>query len=138
MWNFKHLHLALHPGAVVSIDQLVSPTKGFFPVHRGNPTTKRYIGATVFVDRYSDFTYTHLMTEMNAETTVEAKLAFECLVSTHDIHIRNYHCDNGLFDTHMFKKYMSTAHQTMNFSGVNTHHQNGKAEQRIGDVTTIT
>lgn len=60
------------------MDQLVSPTPGFVPTHRGSPMTQRYIGcATVFVDHLSDFTYVHLMTEMNGNTTVDAKLAFE-------------------------------------------------------------
>jgi hypothetical protein len=76
--NRKRLRVASAPGEVVSIDQLVSPAKGFIPTHRGNPTTKPSTGATVFVDHYSDFTYTHLMTDQaNAKTTIEAKLAFE-------------------------------------------------------------
>ena len=76
--NRKTLKIATAPVQVVSIDQLVSPTAGFIPTHRGTPTTKRYSGATVFVDHFSDFTYAHLMTgEMDAESTVEAKLSFE-------------------------------------------------------------
>ena len=39
--NRKHICRAHVPGAVVSIDQLVSPTDDFVPIHRGNPTTKR-------------------------------------------------------------------------------------------------
>ena len=41
----------------------------------------RYIGVTVFCDHYSDFTYVHLMTKMDAESTIKAKEAFECLAS---------------------------------------------------------
>lgn len=77
--NVKHLRQSLHPGGVISNNQFVSPTKGFVHVHRGSPTTKYYICATVFVNHYSDFTYTHFMTEMNAKSIVEAKLAFEHL-----------------------------------------------------------
>jgi hypothetical protein len=47
--NRKRLRVAYAPGDVVSIDQLVSPTEGFIPTHRGTPTTKQYTGATVFV-----------------------------------------------------------------------------------------
>ena len=75
--NRKILKIDTVPGQVVSVDRLVIPTPGFVPTHRGTPTIKRYIGATVFVDHFSNFTYAHLMTEMNAEATVEAKLAFE-------------------------------------------------------------
>ena len=46
---------------------------------------------------FSDFTYVHLMTDMNTEATVEAKQAFERLAGQHDIKIQHYHADNGLF-----------------------------------------
>ena len=120
--NQKHIRQATAPGDVVSIDQLVSPTEGFVPIHRGSPTKKRYIGATVFVDHSSDFTYCHLMTELNAQSTVDAKLTFERLAATHNVSISHYHCDNGLFDTALFKQAVSTANQTMSFCGVNSHH----------------
>ena len=110
----------------------------FVLIHRGLPTIKQYIGATVFVDHYSDYTYIHLMTEMTAKATVEAKDAFERLAASHNVRIRHYHCDNGLFDTKSFKESIITARQTISFCGVNAHHQNGKAERHIGDVTTGT
>jgi hypothetical protein len=133
--NRKQLRQATTPGQVVSIDQLVSPTEGFIPTHRGIPTTKRYIGATVFADHFSDFTYVHLMTTMDAASTVEAKLAFERLSSSYAVTIRHYHADNGLFDTKAFKASVTKGGQTLSFCGVNAHHQNGKAESRIKDIT---
>ena len=101
----------------------------------GTPTTKRYIGATVFVDHFSNFTYAHLMKEMNAKATVEAKLAFERVCNDHGVRVTHYHADNGLFDTRVFKASVTKAQQTLLFCRVNAHHQNGKAEQRIKDVT---
>ena len=134
--NRKPIKPATRPGQVVSMDQLVSPTPGFVPTHRGTPTTQRYFGATVFVDHFSDFTYVHLMTKMDAEATVEAKLAFEHIASSHGVTIQHYHADNGLFDSKLFKASIQKAHQTLSFCGVNAHHQNGRAESRIKDVTT--
>lgn len=134
--NRKPIKVATNPGEVVSVDQLISPTPGFVPTHRGKPTLKRYVGATVFVDHFSDFTYVHLMTKMNAEETVEAKLAFERVARSYGVRIQHYHADNGLFDTKLFKDYVNKANQTLSFCGVNAHHQNGKAENRIKDVTT--
>jgi hypothetical protein len=115
----------------------VSPTKGFVPTHRGIPTTKRYTGATIFVDHFSDFTYTHLMVgQPTGETTVEAKLAFKRVAASHGVRIKHYHSDNGLFDTKSFKAAIVLAKQTLSFCGPNAHHQNGKAENRIKDITT--
>ena len=134
------LRKATAPGQIISIDQLVSRTPGFVPTHRGIPTTKRYCGATIFVDHFSDFTYTHLMsgTSMNAEETVEAKLAFERIASSHGVTIQGYHADNGLFDTKVFKAACSKAKQSLSFCSPYAHHQNGKAEAHIKDLSTGT
>ena len=59
--NLKNIKPVTIPGQVVSVDQLVSYTPELIPTHRGIPTTKRYSGATIFVDHASDFTYVHLM-----------------------------------------------------------------------------
>lgn len=133
--NKKKLREANAPGDVVSIDQLVSPTPGFVPIHRGLPTRKRYVGATIFVDHCSDLTYIHLMTTLDAEATVEAKQCFERFAMDHGVTVKHYHADNGLFDTKSFKQSIQRAKQTLSFCGVNAHHQNGKAERRIRDVT---
>ena len=133
--NLKILNIATVPGQVVRVDQLVSPTPGFFPTHRGTTTTKQYIAATVFVDHFSNFTYAHLIKEMNAETTIEAKLAFERACNSHGFRVVHYHSDNNLFDTKAFKTSVTKAQQTLSFCGVNAHHQNGKSEQRIKYAT---
>ena len=75
------------------------------------------------------------MTDMNAENTVESKLAFERLCNAHGAKVVNYHADNGLFDTKAFKASITMAQHTLSVCGVNDHHQNGRAEQRIKDVT---
>ena len=133
--NLKHLRAATAPGQVVSVDKLVSPTPGFVPTHRGAPTTQRYEGATVFVDHYSDFTYVHLMTHLDAESTVQAKQAFERESAQYGVRVEHYHADNGLFDSKLFKEAVENASQRLSFCGVNAHHQNGKAESRIKDIT---
>jgi hypothetical protein len=76
------------------------------------------------------------MTKIDAESTVEAKLAFKRTSSSYGVTISHYHSDNGLFDTKAFKNPIAKAGQTLSFCGVNAHHQNGKAESRIKDVTT--
>mmetsp|Transcript_15936 Transcript_15936/g.23133 ORF Transcript_15936/g.23133 Transcript_15936/m.23133 type:complete len:133 (+) Transcript_15936:837-1235(+) len=72
---------------------------------------------------------------MTAETTVEAKLAFERICSSYGTTIQHYHADNGLFDTKLFRSSIEKANQSLSFCGVNAHHQNGKAKNRIKDIT---
>ena len=100
--NRKRIKVAMAPGQVVSMDQLISPTPGFVPIHRGTLTKQCYVGAMVFVDHFSDLTYVHLMTEMTSKATVEVKMSFERLAEPHQVSIQHYHGDNGLFDTKLF------------------------------------
>jgi hypothetical protein len=88
--NRRTIKVATRPGHVVSVDQLISPTPGFIPTHRGIPTTVRYTGATVFVDHFSDFTYVHLMSKMDGDATVEAKQAFERVLESHGVKALHY------------------------------------------------
>src|SRR5210317_1982714 len=88
------------------------------------------------MDHFSDFIYVHLMTKVDAEHTVEAKRAFEQIAESHGVFVKHYHSDNGLFDTKLFKNAVQASCQTLSFCGPNAHHQNGKAENRIKDVTT--
>ena len=137
--NLKKIKPVTIPGQIVSVDQLVSYTPGLIPTHRGLPTTKRYSGATIFVDHASDFTYVHLMKGTpDAEKTVEAAQAFERREKSHGVNIHHYHADNVLFDTFTFKAKVATSNQTMSFCGVNAHYQNGKDENRVKDVTIST
>lgn len=76
------------------------------------------------------------MTEMGAAATFDAKPAFESFSASHGITIKHYHCHNGLYDTKNFKASINKASQTISFCGVNTHHQNGKVENRINDLNT--
>ena len=126
--NRRNLRKSTVPGAAVSVDQLISPTPDFIPTHRGKPTTKKYIGATIFVDHYSDLTYAYVMTEMNGSSTVLTKKVFERFSKERDVIIQHYYYDNGLLDTKKFKSSIKLNSQTISYCGVNAHHQNGKAE----------
>ena len=52
----------IHPGDGCSVDQLESRHPGLVPQTKGfHRTTERYVGATIFVDHATDFTYVHLI-----------------------------------------------------------------------------
>ena len=122
-------------GAVVSIDQLESPVPGFVPIAKGQPTVRRYRGASVFVDHVSDFMYVHMHQHLTTDETIDAKHAFERLAEQHGVRILHYHCDNGRFADKAFVDDVHAAHQTITFCSVGAHHQNGIAEWRIRDIT---
>lgn len=76
------------------------------------------------------------MTSIDAAATVEANLAFARFHASHGVTIKHYYCDNGLYGTKKFKASINTASQTISFCGLNAHHQNGKSENMIKDLTT--
>ncbi|CAJ1938910.1 unnamed protein product [Cylindrotheca closterium] len=126
---------ATKPGSVVSVDTMSSTSvPGLMPQLRGHPTIARFHYATVFVDHYSDLDYVHLHQYNDANSVLEAKLAFERHANSYGVRIQHYHCDNGVFADNSFKAACKAAHQTHTFCGVNAHHQNGKAEKRIRDL----
>ena len=52
------------------------------------------------------------------------------------VKIKHYHADNGRFNEAAFLEHLrqQNPQQTISFSGVGAHHQNGRAEKRIQDL----
>jgi transposase InsO family protein len=71
---------------------------------------------------------------MTSEETLKSKLAFEKFAASHGVSIKHYHADHGRFKDKLFSKSIEDKGQTISFCGVGTHHQNGIAEKRIGDL----
>jgi transposase InsO family protein len=124
----------LAPGEVVSVDQIESSIPGLLAQITGSLTRRRIVGSSVYVDHGSDLSYIYHHTSMGSEETVKGKESFEQFARTHGVHIKHYHADNGRFKDNLFMKAIERNNQTISFSGVGAHHQNGIAEKRIGDL----
>ena len=105
------------------------------PQRTGKLMSARYVGATIFVDHFSDYVYVHLMRELTAEATLEAKNAWERLAGTHVVRIRRYRADNGRYSDPSFLQDIKNNGQLITFCVVGAHHQNGIAERKIRDLT---
>ena len=123
------------PGKCVSMDQMVSAQPGLIPQMSGRLTNMRVNGVTVFVDHYSDHTYTYLMKDLTLSETIMAKHAFERFLASLGIELKAYHADNGCFADKGFRDECIASNQTITFCGVGSHHQNGIAERKIKDIT---
>ena len=122
------------PGDCVSIDQLESSTPGLIAQLRGFLTKQRYTCTTVFVDQYSRLSFVYHQKSTKGDETLEAKRAFEAFAKSHGVTVRHYHADNGRFAERTFMDHCKQNGQTISFSGVNAHWQNGIAEKRIRDL----
>jgi transposase InsO family protein len=132
--NASHIKPATSPGDVVSVDQLESSIPGFIGQMTGKLTRQRIVGSTVYVDHASDFSFVFHQTSMSSEETVKSKLAFEKFAASYGVNIKHSHAENGRFKDNLFMKSIEEKGQTITFCGVGAHHQNGKAEKRIGDL----
>jgi hypothetical protein len=65
---------------------------------------------------------------------VQAKQAYERELEQYDCKVKHYHADNGIFDAAEFTNSIQIMDQSITFSGVRAHHQNGKAECMIQTV----
>jgi hypothetical protein len=122
------------PGECVSVDQLESSVPGLIGQLKGILTKRRYLVATIFVDHFSSMDYPVLQQSTTSTETVAAKEAFELHASSFGVMIRHYHCDNGRFADNLFRDSVTRCNQTISYSGVGIHSQNGKAEKRIQDL----
>ena len=109
-----------YPGQCVSVDQLVSSSKGFYGQLKGRLTRKRYKYVTLFIDQYSRSSYLHLQSSLTSAETVQSKEAFESKSRDHGVRIEHYHADNGRFSDNAFRDHVKASGQSLWFCGVNT------------------
>ena len=124
-----------YPGANMSVDQMETTTLGLVPQSTRKLLTAKYSGATVFVDHHSNFTYLHLMTSLDGEQTMAAKVAYEQLAQNYGISMQGYQADNGQFEDKGWHEDCTEQQQALTFCGVRAHHQNGIAKKRIRDLS---
>ena len=127
--------LAERPGDVVSVDMIHSPVGGLIPVSKGKTLQEKYHIACVFVDQSSKFVFVTYQMSTSAAETVDSKHRFEQYAASHGVTIKHYCADNGAFNTRLFKESVLAARQTIDFCGVNAHHQNGVVERMIQTLT---
>ena len=124
--------VATNPGECISVDQMVSPTPGLVAQMTGTLTSKRYKYATVYVDQATGLGYIHLQKSADVDETLKGKALFEEYSRQRGVTIRAYQADNGIFRAHKWMDDCRNKNQSIMFTGVNAHHQNGVAERRIG------
>ena len=122
-------------GNMVSDDHMMSSKPGLIPQVTGTLTHRRYVGAVIFVDHFSDLPFVHLLENISDVGTTQAKFAFEKMSREHGVQIKRYHADNSRFVSPTFMLACNKLHQTYSYCGVGSHHQNGVAEAKVKQLT---
>ena len=73
---------------------------------------------------------------LGAAETIRAKHEFERDAYRHGIRVLGYRGDNGVYCSQEFTNDLAQFKQTIKFSAVGGHHQNGIAERGIGVITS--
>ena len=123
-------------GDGVSADQMEATTPGLLPTTKGTPTKKRYLFCNFWVDHYSDFIYVTMHETKHAAELIKSKSEFEAFAARHNIRIKSYRADNGVYAASTFRIACDVLHQKLSFCAVGLHQQNGKAERTIGVIQT--
>jgi hypothetical protein len=95
-------------------------------------------GRTIFVDHYFGFMFNRNQVSVWARETATTKHAFDRFTRDHRVKLQHFRLDNSPLDCDEFKEELAHQGQTVDFSGVSTHHQNGVAEHVQGAVMTWT
>ena len=86
------------PGTGTSCDHIISKQPGLLPQLTGHLTHKRYGGAAVFVNHFSQYCHIHLMISTSDEKTMNAKWAYERALKNFGHRVHSYHADNSRFN----------------------------------------
>ena len=122
------------PGACISADHYLSPVEGRLYNTMGRER-KGYTCGTLFVDHASGKIFNFPQFSTTANETVESKHSLERLALEEGMKIKSYHADNGVFAADAFKRDCTVQTQSLTFSGVGAHHQNGVAERNIKTIS---
>jgi len=79
--------------------------------------------------------FCHLQVSLNATETLTGKHLIEREAQNGGVDVCSYRGDNGVFQLLEFQKDLEIRGQTIKFSGVGAHHQNGVAERAIRTIT---
>jgi hypothetical protein len=130
-------YAATNPGDVIHLDQYMSGSPGRLPTTFGKEKPKKkYTGGTISVYGRAGFIHHHHQVSLLVGETLQGKNRFEKGSAQFDMKIKSFRADNAPFDAAEFKNDLENKGQTISFSGVGSHHQNGAAKRAIKTITS--
>ena len=120
------------PGHLIFSDQAFSSVPGRkFHTAGQESDDNKFCGTTLFVDAASNYIYVVHQVTFNASDTINAKVQFEQHARNVGVSVDAYHTDNGIYKSRAFTEELANNYQSIRFSGVGAHWQNGAAEGAI-------
>lgn len=118
------------------MDQIVCKLPGRLPNTFGKESTSlKYNGATLYTSHYSQFLFLKCQVSLRSGETLVGKHQLDKLAHDFGVNIKHFHADNHPFGSKEFRDDLKLNHQTITYSGVGAHHQNGCGENAVKTVT---
>ena len=127
----------LNPGDCISMDQYQARVPGRLPSTYGKePPNKQYSGGTIFVDHSSGYVHINHQVSLRMGDTLQGKHDFERFAEQYGVRLKSFHADNSPFASTELLDDLELQEQTITFSGVGAHFQNGVSERAIQTITS--
>jgi hypothetical protein len=125
----------LQPGNCVSTDQFYSANPGrLLHAYGKEGPVRQYHGGTVFYDHASAYWHVSNQVSLGMGETLQSKHAFERFARASGVNIKSYRADNHPYQSKEFLADLEMQGQSVIYSGVGAHHQNGTAKRIIMTV----
>jgi hypothetical protein len=128
----------INPGDVIHLDQYMMGLHGRLPTTFGkeNPK-KKFTGGIIFVDGKTGFVHHYHQVSLRVRETLQGNNRFEKGSGQFNVKIKTLRSDNAPFNAAEFKNDLDNKYQSIAFSGVGAHHQNGAAERAIKTINVL-
>jgi hypothetical protein len=126
----------LNPGDTVSLDQYVVSVKGR-TITNSSKNHEKVNGGTIFVDHASGKIFNYHQISLRTGETLIGKRMVERDAATFGLSLKSFLADNGVFTSAEFRNDLERKGQSIRFSGVGAHHQNGVAERAIKTISYL-
>ena len=126
----------LLPGQCISMGQYVVAHQGR-TLTNSSVDKQKFNGGTVFTDHASGLIFNHHQVPLRTGETLVGKRLLEREAVQHGISIKGFLTDNGVFTSKESTEDLERKQQTIKFSGVGAHHQNGVAERTVKTISYL-
>ena len=133
--NLNNILPTKKPDDYVSFNMIELRTPGFIAQLRSKLARRRCNYAMVFIDHHSGLLCIHLHKSNNSNSMLEAQQVFKAFAAKSYVKIRNYYSNNGRFSNNLFLSDAKLKRQTILRHTSNTHHQKGRVERVIRNLT---
>ena len=123
------------PGDLIHTDQAETTQPGRPLTHSGWNNRNKIFVFTIYFNSISKRGFVEFQHSTDADANISGKHRMERYATKHNVKIRNFRADNGIFKSAEFRADLRKHDQDISFAAVGAHGMNGIAERFIRTIT---